>query len=317
MRGSRLSAAAAACMALCYMCHITVGFVSPPSYHDTQYTHGRLRSQQYRHCSRQQLNPLSRRASWKRWGGSEDEADGTCSNEADTRQQEQEHGEARSKAAEEGNDDDAIQLPQQDWRRFRAKLIAGSEEAWHERLQRNINPRLKDVETWAHELAAPEPGCLLLASPDHFTGQESQYSQAVIFLVQHNGNGSVGFVLNRPTQFTIGTVQMVHAFDAERMPGARKIIDGVYVGGGVLDAQEAVARGQAKPGDFKFFLQLFGKAPGHLQAEMDAGKWICAATSKELILKPCINLPVPLWREVLTLMGGKHSILGRLTYGDL
>ncbi|KAG5176232.1 hypothetical protein JKP88DRAFT_265505 [Tribonema minus] len=227
-----------------------------------------------------------------------------------------------------------------DWRRFRAKLIAGSEEAWHERLQRNVNPRLKDVETWAHELAAPEPGCLLLASPDHFTGQESQYSQAVIFLVQHNANGSVGFVLNRPTQFTIGTVttgmevfnacplmwggdlgrgtvQMVHAFDAERMPGARKIIDGVYVGGGVLDAQEAVARGQAKPGDFKFFLQLFGKAPGHLQAEMDAGKWICAATSKELILKPCINLPVPLWREVLTLMGGKHSILGRLTYGDL
>jgi putative transcriptional regulator len=61
---------------------------------------------------------------------------------------------------------------------------------------------------WAHELAAPEPGCLLLASPDHFGAgaKDAHYGQAVILLVQHNVNGSVGFVLNRPTQFKIGAV---------------------------------------------------------------------------------------------------------------
>lgn len=70
--------------------------------------------------------------------------------------------------------------------------------------------------------------------------------QAVILLVQHNSSGSVGFVLNRPTQFRIGsvttglgpfeecclmwggdlgkgTVQMIHGFDESVMPGARKV----------------------------------------------------------------------------------------------
>eukprot|EP00953_Heterococcus_sp_UTEX-ZZ885_P019305 10784-Heterococcus_DN1.PRE.3 len=85
-------------------------------------------------------------------------------------------------------------------------LHCSSMQAWEERLKRNVNPQLAGVETWAHELALPEPGCLILASPEHFTSRQEYFSQAVIFLVQHNVNGTVGFVLNRPSQFKLGGV---------------------------------------------------------------------------------------------------------------
>lgn len=37
----------------------------------------------------------------------------------------------------------------------------------------------------------------------------------------------------------------------------------------------------------------------------------------QVILKHCISLPVPMWREVMTLMGPKYGLLARDTYDDL
>ncbi|CAM9630242.1 unnamed protein product, partial [Discosporangium mesarthrocarpum] len=37
----------------------------------------------------------------------------------------------------------------------------------------------------------------------------------------------------------------------------------------------------------------------------------------QVILKHCLRLPVPLWREVMSLMGPKYGLLSRDTYGDL
>lgn len=43
--------------------------------------------------------------------------------------------------------------------------------------------------------------------------------------------------------------------------------------------------------------------PGQLQVELTSGIWYCAAASRVLALKQCLSLPLPLWREVLHLMG--------------
>lgn len=67
----------------------------------------------------------------------------------------------------------------------------------------------------------------------------------MIFLAQHNRNGTVGFVLNRPSPYRVGgittltefasnpvyfggdcgegTLQFVHGFDETLIPGARKV----------------------------------------------------------------------------------------------
>lgn len=73
----------------------------------------------------------------------------------------------------------------------------------------------------------------------------SVFTQSVIFLAQHNRNGTVGFVLNRPSPYRVGgittltefapnpvyfggdcgegTLQFVHGFDETVIPGARKV----------------------------------------------------------------------------------------------
>lgn len=37
----------------------------------------------------------------------------------------------------------------------------------------------------------------------------------------------------------------------------------------------------------------------------------------QVVLKHCLSLPVPMWREVMTLMGPKYGLLARDTYDDL
>jgi hypothetical protein len=59
-------------------------------------------------------------------------------------------------------------------------------------------------DTWAHATGAPEVGGLLLATPDAPRILGEEYWQAVVFLVQHGEQGSLGLLLNRPTGLDMG-----------------------------------------------------------------------------------------------------------------
>ena len=50
---------------------------------------------------------------------------------------------------------------------------------------------------------------------------------------------------------------------------------------------------------------------------MEEGKWVTAACSKELILKPPSYWQKPLWRLVLELMGGKFALISRYLSAEL
>lgn len=41
-----------------------------------------------------------------------------------------------------------------------------------------------------------------------------------------------------------------------------------------------------------------------------------AACSRNIVLKQCLGLPTPLWREVMNLMGGEHSSIANQVYGE-
>jgi putative AlgH/UPF0301 family transcriptional regulator len=51
--------------------------------------------------------------------------------------------------------------------------------------------------------------------------------------------------------------------------------------------------------------------PGDLAVEVARGAWQPAACSRTLVLKQCLQLPVPLWREVMCLMGGEWAEAAR------
>ena len=185
-----------------------------------------------------------------------------------------------------------------------------------------------------HELGRPEPGCLLIAHE----AMPGLFWQTVIFMLEHSAEGSLGLVLNRPTNLTVNdllaggpSAAMMEVFSEEpvymggpvgsdqllvlhpyaHLKGATRVMEGAYFGG-LEGAQDLVQRGEADPREFKFFVGYSGWAAGQLKGEIDdRSSWYVAAASADVVLPHCIQLPVPLWRQVLGSMGGEYSRIAR------
>uniref|UniRef100_A0A383VTF1 YqgE/AlgH family protein n=1 Tax=Tetradesmus obliquus TaxID=3088 RepID=A0A383VTF1_TETOB len=235
-----------------------------------------------------------------------------------------------------------------DWREFRAKLVADAGKVnWasrvseeNSRLLQVQNPSLAGEETWAHATAQPEVGGLLLASRD--VPDTDKYWQAVVLLVQHSPAGSVGLILNRPSSLKLGVGRgglkfaiigapagmqdtfaesrvycggmvrqdVFHILHGHNLEGSVALAPGVYVGGEAA-AVKAVAGGLIAADNFKFFCGAMVWEGSELQQEIDKGKWYTAAGSRNLCLKQVLQLPEPLWREVLGLMGGEYASMAK------
>eukprot|EP00281_Chroomonas_sp_CCMP1168_P020882 CAMPEP_0206228714 /NCGR_PEP_ID=MMETSP0047_2-20121206/9313_1 /ASSEMBLY_ACC=CAM_ASM_000192 /TAXON_ID=195065 /ORGANISM="Chroomonas mesostigmatica_cf, Strain CCMP1168" /LENGTH=744 /DNA_ID=CAMNT_0053651969 /DNA_START=139 /DNA_END=2373 /DNA_ORIENTATION=+ len=187
--------------------------------------------------------------------------------------------------------------------------------------------------TWAYEVEKIEPGCLLLASPDtfRFAGQRQILDQSVVLLVRHGVSGSSGFIINRPTAFTVGDVTkklthfaanplfvggdlgegvyMIHGFDG--VANSTEVSEGIYYGGSE-EGMAMVESGKGTPGDFRFFFKYTAWAPGQLEAEMQAGCWCPVRSSLDLVLKPRVYQGLQVaqyhkvfWHQVLRTLGGR------------
>jgi putative transcriptional regulator len=135
-------------------------------------------------------------------------------------------------------------------------------------------------------------GVLLVASP---LLEDSNFHKTVLLIVEHGRGGSVGLVLNRPTNvllsealpdFTVlkrtnhrlfagGPVertQLVLLFRLTRLlPDTRQIVDEIYVG--TPRVLERIMT-QPKPTEtFRAFSGFAGWAPGQLEHEMLEGAW--------------------------------------------
>jgi len=268
-----------------------------------------------------------------------------------------------------GDDADDEPLPVVgDWREFRANLVAQSQvesviDSLEDIEEGELESRI-DVERrsrvqkasgenidllkkqglsslaenlpWAHPIAVPEKGCLLLANAFMFLGNQQYFNQAVVLLIEHNESGSMGIILNRPTQYDMGqvtdqagpfesnpvyfggdvgdgAVSLIHG--RRDVTNSLEIRPGLYLGG--MDcAKQMVTDGQAKPEEFKFFARYAGWGPGQLESEAERDVWYVAASAKELVLKPVIKLPKPLYREILELMGGEYSETARKAFSE-
>lgn len=211
------------------------------------------------------------------------------------------------------------------------------------------NPRLAKEVPWAHALGGPEEGGIVLASPSMAESRrlDERYWQSVVFLMRHRRvsgvEGSWGLILNRPSGYTIQQAlaqvnqadaslsvfgrnaiyiggfrsdgQSMYFLHGHDLPGAEEIMPGVFMGG--LDAAaEEVLKGTLPASDFRFFVGRVDWQPGTLEKEVEGGLWFPAACARSLVLKQCIRLPKPLWREVMELMGGEYADTARREYGE-
>ena len=137
-----------------------------------------------------------------------------------------------------------------------------------------------------------EKGVLLVASPSL---SDPNFHQTVLLVVEHGRGGTVGLILNRPTNVLVSEVlpdftvlkrtthrlfaggpvertQLVLLFRlTQLLPDTRQIVDRIYVG--TPRVLERIMT-QPKPTEtFRAFAGFAGWAPGQLEHEMLEGAW--------------------------------------------
>jgi putative transcriptional regulator len=161
-----------------------------------------------------------------------------------------------------------------------------------------------------------ERGVLLVASPS--LGDQN-FAQTVLLIIEHGKGGTVGLILNQPTNvllsdvlpdlpvlkrtnhrlFTggpVGRTQMALLFRLkEPYPDARRIVDGIYLGTPRV-LEQIIA--QPKPSEnFRAFAGFAGWAPGQLDHEMLQGSWGVLPSDTFDILD---NDPATLWPDCIS-----------------
>lgn len=169
----------------------------------------------------------------------------------------------------------------------------------------------------------PAKGKILISEP--FLN-DPNFKRTIILLTEHNEEGSVGFVLNKPTEYNINmvvdfpdfasrifyggpvqvnTIQFI--FRGENIiEGSSEIIPGLYWGGSFEILKKLIEANEVKPEDFRFFIGYSGWGEGQIEDEMKMNSWIIADTTIESIFS---EEPDKLWRDTLKGMGKKFAIL--------
>lgn len=171
---------------------------------------------------------------------------------------------------------------------------------------------------------SPKKGHLLIAEPS-ILGDVS-FNRSVILLADHNEEGSIGFILNKPLDYTIsdlipeieGTFRIYNGGPVEQdnlyfihkipnlIPNSIEISNGIYWGGDFEKVTELINNNALSNNDIRFFLGYTGWGNKQLASELLSNTWIVAANvyKKSIIEKNDVNF----WKEKMLELGGEYSI---------
>lgn len=170
----------------------------------------------------------------------------------------------------------------------------------------------------------PKKGILLIAEPT-LTGDVS-FNRSVVLLAEHNEEGSVGFILNKPLDYDIsdlveeinvpfqvfhgGPVEQDNLYFIHKVPhliqNSVEISDGIYWGGDFEKTIELINNNIINQKDIRFFLGYSGWASLQLDQELDSKSWIIAPNKYEsgIIEKSAGTF----WKEKMRELGGDYLI---------
>ena len=166
-------------------------------------------------------------------------------------------------------------------------------------------------------------GKILIAEP--FLG-DPNFARSVILLCEHGDEGSVGFILNRATELTLGdllpevytpdlnifqggpvqldTLHMLHKLPA--LYGGNQIYPGIYWGGSYEALQESIANNEYHNDDLKLFVGYAGWSPGQLDKEIKEGSWLVTDMSDELLFRA---EPNTVWKMAIKSLGRDFAFM--------
>ncbi|MFL9844767.1 YqgE/AlgH family protein [Flavobacterium rhizosphaerae] len=170
----------------------------------------------------------------------------------------------------------------------------------------------------------PKKGYLLIAEPS--TIGDLSFNRSVILLADHNFEGSVGFILNKPLGYTIkdllpeihanfkiyngGPVEQDNLYFIHNIPdlipGSIEISNGIFWGGDFETTKGLINSGHVKKNNIRFFLGYTGWDPQQLEDELEVNSWIVSENSykNKIIGKSSTYF----WKEKIMELGGNYLI---------
>ena len=170
----------------------------------------------------------------------------------------------------------------------------------------------------------PKKGHLLIAEPS-ILGDVS-FNRSVVLLAEHNDEGSIGFILNKPLNYTIndlipeieasfkiyngGPVEQDNLYFIHNIPdiipNSVEISNGIYWGGDFETTKQLINEGKITKNHIRFFLGYSGWSVNQLEMEMQENSWIVAEnTLKNKLLSKASNL---FWKEKIIEQGGEYVL---------
>ncbi|MBI4401460.1 MAG: YqgE/AlgH family protein [Nitrospirae bacterium] len=168
-------------------------------------------------------------------------------------------------------------------------------------------------------------GVFLIASPNLM---DPNFYQTVVLICEHGPEGTLGVVINRPTDirlsealpklavlkgtsyvlFSGGPVQVngiLMLFRVTEAPtDTREVLKGIYLGGNLETLERVITR--PKPTEtFRAYAGYAGWAPGQLEYEMAMGSWATLPADSASIFD---KEPTSLWPDSLATLKGPRVI---------
>ncbi|TXG35794.1 YqgE/AlgH family protein [Seonamhaeicola maritimus] len=170
----------------------------------------------------------------------------------------------------------------------------------------------------------PKKGDLLIAEPS-IIGDVS-FNRSIVLIADYSDEGSIGFILNKPLEYTInelvpeiktdfkvyngGPVEQdnlyfIHKIP-ELIPESIEISLGIYWGGDFNKVAELIANGNISEKDIKFFLGYSGWDANQLDEELKGSSWVVTENvyKQNIIEKDYKSF----WKEKMLEFGGEYSI---------
>lgn len=169
----------------------------------------------------------------------------------------------------------------------------------------------------------PLKGRLLIAEPSILN--DSSFNRTTILITEHSEENSVGFILNRPLNFTIhdllpqinsdfvvyqgGPVEQDNLYFIHQIPNlipdSIEVNNGIYWGGNFEILKDLLNDESLSKNDIRFFLGYSGWSKNQLKEELELNSWFISENdSKNIFLE---NETV-LWRNKLLQKGGSYKL---------
>jgi putative transcriptional regulator len=171
-----------------------------------------------------------------------------------------------------------------------------------------------------------DPGAGILLISDPFL-KDPNFMRTVVFLCEHQEQGSFGFVLNRKYENTLDelipelegikipvyyggpvqtdTIHFLHQYPDE-IPGGVEVIKGVYWGGDFELLVDMIKKNSLDADKIRFFIGYSGWGVGQLNDELNEKSWLTVKAVRKIVFHKNHE---EIWKDSLKQLGGDFEMM--------